>query len=92
MKQHRSRYGELNHLLLQAYRLGIQGFSGKILGLNEKLQALNPSNILSRGYSIAYRETDQKIIRDPQDLKDGNHFELQTYKGTFRAKRANKKK
>ena len=92
LKQHRSRYGELNHLLLQAYRLGIQDFSGKFLGLNEKLQALNPSNILSRGYSIAYRETDQKIIRDPQDLKDGDPFELQTYKGTFRAKRANKKK
>jgi len=53
---------------------------------------LNPINILSRGYSIAYREPDQKIIRDPQDLKEGDPFELQTFKGTFRAKKANKKK
>ena len=92
LKQHRTHSRELVHLMVQAYRLGIQGFSGKFAGANEKLLALNPMNILSRGYSIAYRETDQKIIRDPQDLKEGDPFELQTFKGTFRAKRANKKK
>jgi exodeoxyribonuclease VII large subunit len=92
LKQHRTHSRELVHLMVQAYRLGIQGFSGKFAGANEKLLALNPMNILSRGYSIAYRETDQKIICDPQDLKEGDPFELQTFKGTFRAKRANKKK
>jgi exonuclease VII large subunit len=49
-------------------------------------------NILSRGYSIAYREPDGKIIRDPKDLKEGDPFELHTFKGALRAKRANKKK
>ncbi len=92
LKQHRTRSRELIHLMMQAYRLGIQGFSGKFAGANEKLLAMNPMNILSRGYSIAYRETDQKIIRDPQDLGEGDPFELQTFKGTFRAKRANRKK
>jgi len=92
LKLHSTRTRELVHLMVQAYRLGIQGFSGKFAGVNEKLLALNPMNILSRGYSIAFRETDQKIIRDPQDLKEGDPFELQTFKGTFRAKRANKKK
>ena len=92
LKQHRTHSRELVHLMVQAYRLGIQGVSGKFAGANEKLLALNPMNILSRGYSIAYRETDQKIIRDPQDLKEGDPFELKTFKGTFRAKRANKKK
>ena len=92
LKQHRTRSRELVHLMMQAYRLGIQGFSGKFAGANEKLLAMNPMNILSRGYSIAYRETDQKIIRDPQDLGEGDPFELQTFKGTFRAKRADRKK
>jgi len=92
LKQYRTRTQELIHIMVQAYRLGIQGFSGKFTGANEKLLALNPINILSRGYSIAYREPDQKIIRDPRDLKEGDPFELQTFKGTFRAKRANKKK
>ena len=92
LKQYRTRTRELIHLMVQAYRLGIQGFSGKFSGANEKLLALNPMNILSRGYSIAYREPDQKIIRDPQDLKEGDPFELKTFKGAFRAKKANKKK
>ena len=67
-------------------------FSGKFSSANEKLLTLNPMNILSRGYSIAYREPDGKIIRDPKDLKEGDPFELHTFKGALRAKRANKKK
>jgi len=92
LKQHRTRSQEIIHLMVQAYRLGIQGFSGKFSSANEKLLALNPMNILSRGYSIAYREPDGKIIRDPKDLKEGDPFELHTFKGALRAKRANKKK
>ena len=92
LKQHRIRSKEMIHLMVQAYRLGIQGFSGKFSSANEKLLTLNPTNILSRGYSIAYREPDGKIIRDPKDLKEGDHFELHTFKGALRAKRAKKKK
>ena len=92
LKQHRIRSKEMIHLMVQAYRLGIQGFSGKFSSANEKLLTLNPMNILSRGYSIAYREPDGKIIRDPKDLKEGDPFELHTFKGALRAKRANKKK
>ena len=92
LKQHRIRSKEMIHLMVQAYRLGIQGFSGKFSTANEKLLTLNPMNILSRGYSIAYREPDGKIIRDPKDLKEGDPFELHTFKGALRAKRANKKK
>ena len=92
LKQHRTRSKEMIHLMVQAYRLGIQGFSGKFYSANEKLLTLNPMNILSRGYSIAYREPDGKIIRDPKDLKEGDPFELHTFKGALRAKRANKKK
>ena len=92
LKQHRTRSKEMIHLMVQAYRLGIQGFSGKFSSANEKLLTLNPTNILSRGYSIAYREPDGKIIRDPKDLKEGDPFELHTFKGALRAKRANKKK
>ncbi|GIS71521.1 MAG: hypothetical protein CM1200mP10_10980 [Candidatus Neomarinimicrobiota bacterium] len=72
LKQHRIRSKEMIHLMVQAYRLGIQGFSGKFSSANEKLLTLNPMNILSRGYSIAYREPDGKIIRDPKDLKKGS--------------------
>ena len=59
--------------------------------MHEKLHALNPTNILSRGYSIAYREYDQKIILNPTDLQEDEYFRLQTYEGKLRAKKTKEK-
>ena len=69
----------------------MQKFSSKFSTMHEKLHALNPTNILSRGYSIAYREYDQKIILNPTDLQENEYFRLQTYKGTLRAKKTGEK-
>ena len=69
----------------------LQKFSSNFSTINEKLHALNPTNILSRGYSIAYREDDQKIILNPEDLQQDEYFRLQTYKGTLRAKKTGEK-
>jgi exodeoxyribonuclease VII large subunit len=92
LQKHNDRHNELTKLLFQTYRYSIQTFSSKFSTLHEKLHALNPKNILSRGYSIAYREDDQKIILDPRDLQQQEHFKLQTYKGTLRAKKTGEKK
>ena len=92
LQKHNDRYNELTKLLFQAYRFNIQTFSSKFLTLHEKLHALNPTNILSRGYSIAYREDDQKIILDPDDLQQNEYFKLQTFKGALRAKKTDEKK
>jgi exodeoxyribonuclease VII large subunit len=92
LQKHNDRHNELTKLLFQTYRYSIQTFSSKFSTLHEQLHALNPKNILSRGYSIAYREDDQKIILDPRDLQQQAHFKLQTYKGTLRAKKTGGKK
>ena len=92
LQKHNDRYNELTKLLFQAYRFNIQTFSSKFLTLHEKLHALNPTNILSRGYSIAYREDDQKIILDPDDLQQNEYFKLQTFRGALRAKKTDEKK
>ena len=92
LQKHHDRYNELTKLLFQSYRFGVQTYSAKFSTAYEKLQALNPTNILSRGYSIAYREKDQKIILDPKDLQQEEYFALQTFKGILRAKKTNEKK
>ena len=92
LQKHNDQYNELTKLLFQAYRFNIQTFSSKFLTLHEKLYALNPTNILSRGYSIAYREYDGKIILDSDDLQQDEYFKLQTFKGTLRAKKTGEKK
>ena len=91
LQHYSDRYNEITKLLFQAYRFSIQKFSSNYSTINEKLHALNPTNILSRGYSIAYREDDQKIILNPEDLQQDEYFRLQTYKGTLRAKKTGEK-
>ena len=91
LQNYSDRYNEITKLLFQAYRFSIQKFSSNFSTINEKLHALNPTNILSRGYSIAYREDDQKIILNPEDLQQDEYFRLQTYKGTLRAKKTGEK-
>ena len=91
LQNYSDRYNEITKLLFQAYRYSIQKFSSNFSTINEKLHALNPTNILSRGYSIAYREDDQKIILNPEDLQQDEYFRLQTYKGTLRAKKTGEK-
>jgi exodeoxyribonuclease VII large subunit len=53
--------------------------------LTEKLSALNPTAILARGYSVAFRLPDRQIIRASRDIKKGKEFELLTSKGSFTA-------
>lgn len=92
LQRHYDRYRELTKLLFQSYRFGLQSYSAKFSTAHEKLQALNPKNILSRGYSIAYKEDDKKIILDPKDLHNDEYFKLQTFKGVLRAKKTDEKK
>ena len=53
--------------------------------LTEKLSALNPTAILERGYSVAFRLPDRQIIKASRDIEKGNEFELLTSKGSFTA-------
>ena len=61
-----------------------QKYWGMILNpLTEKLSALSPKAILERGYSIAFKLPDRKIIRASGDIEKGHEFELLTSKGSF---------
>ena len=61
-----------------------QKYWGMMLNpLTEKLSALSPKAILERGYSIAFKLPDRKIIRASGDIEKGHEFELLTSKGSF---------
>ena len=51
--------------------------------LQEKLNALDPALLLSRGYSITTKGGN--LIRDPQQLNPGDLIETQLEKGTIRS-------
>ena len=60
-----------------------------VIDLEDKKFELNKDDAST--HTIAYREDDQKIILNPEDLQQDEYFRLQTYKGTLRAKKTGEK-
>ena len=59
-------------------------YHGIIGALEKRLISLGPSQVLNRGYSIAYTEQGE-VIRQSDDIKVGSPFILKTKKGTMGA-------
>ena len=59
-------------------------YHGIIGALEKRLISLGPSQVLNRGYSIAYTEQGE-VIRQSDDIKVGSPFTLKTRKGTMGA-------
>ena len=53
--------------------------------LTEKLSVLNPTAILERGYSVAFKLPNREIIRTSKDINEAQEFELLTSRGSFTA-------
>ena len=60
--------------------------STKLKGFEKELSVLNPSDILHRGYSIAFSD-DGSIIRHADDVNTGETFVLKTGSGRFSAEK-----
>ena len=55
-------------------------------GMIESLSNLNPLNILSRGYSVTFRLSDGKIIKDSQGVSMGEEIRTKVYQGEITSK------
>lgn len=54
--------------------------------LSEKIEILSPLAILDRGYSVTFKVSDKKIIKDTRDVKKGDLIETRLTKGSFTSK------
>ncbi len=61
-----------------------QGKEQKLLLLKTELEALNPKNILSRGYAIV-KDEKGKIVKDTKRLKPGERINITLHKGEVNA-------
>ena len=54
--------------------------------LRKQISALDPTQVLDRGYTIAF-DSSRNIIRSAIDIEIGDSFELKTSRGSFGAKK-----
>ena len=55
----------------------------KVLHLYDKLNTLNPENVLKRGYSIARFAKDKKVIFNSNSVKEKDEIEVMLHKGSL---------
>ena len=61
----------------------LQAEHHRIALIEERLKALDPQLLLSRGYSITTK--DGRTVRDPSQLKPGDQIETRLEKGTIKS-------
>ncbi len=59
----------------------------ELAGLAGRLDALSPLAVLGRGYALATRESDGRVVKMPSDLDEGEVFSLRLAEGHIRARR-----
>lgn len=73
-------FEKLNNMM--NYRL--ERTNTKFSNLINKLELLNPLSVLSKGYSVTYK--DGKVIKDTSELKKNDSVTIRLYNGLFEAK------
>jgi exodeoxyribonuclease VII large subunit len=72
LQSERQRADEWTHRLsgAQVHRLALE--AGKIEGMGKRLVALNPFEVLARGYAVVTRQADGSLVRSVDDVREGD--------------------
>ncbi|MFH1851200.1 MAG: exodeoxyribonuclease VII large subunit [Candidatus Neomarinimicrobiota bacterium] len=83
----RQRLAPVQRRLWQAPAGYLKLLNNRLDGLQHRLAALNPDNVLQRGYALARRRYDGKVLRAAGDLQIGEAFDLQLARGRIEAEK-----
>lgn len=81
IEQYQQRIDEHIRVLSQSLFHFVEIKREKVATATGRLEALNPTAILSRGYSITYIHPDGKIIKDASRVKKGQRIKTKLAKG-----------
>ena len=71
----------IKHKLISHFKNYIDLHSHQLTKLTTLLNAMNPKDILARGYSITQRLPDMRIVRDPNHVKIDQNIKVLVEKG-----------
>ncbi len=83
LKQYALQIDELNANLVQAISVKHSRSQERVKFYKQRLESVNPKQILLRGYSITYHN--DKVIRDIDDLKSGAEILTEIAQGKIRS-------
>ena len=86
IQQNYQRIDDLTKSLAQNVNHFLQTEKLRLSSLTEKLNALSPTSILARGYSITTKASDGRIIKDAKELKDKDLIKTKLAKGEIESK------
>jgi exodeoxyribonuclease VII large subunit len=78
-----SHAGHLQRRLQAAMARGLQARQQELARLGHALQTVSPLATLGRGYAIAYRQRDRKILRNARDIAPGERLEVRLAEGSL---------
>ena len=67
----------------QAHRLALE--ANQIEGFGKRLEALNPLQVLERGYAVVTRQADGKLISKIKQVKSKDEIHVRVSDGSFDA-------
>ena len=82
----RQELSQQEQLLEKQIQFYLQAKTHVITTRSTQLQAYSPLSVLERGYAIVTTE-DQEIIRDPDQIMEGDRMKIRVERGTFRAQK-----
>ncbi len=85
VNQLRQQVDELGERLTQSISSSLAAREKGVEILREKLEALNPLNVLKRGYALVYSRQD-KLIKSASQVRPGDKFTVRLWDGSFRGK------
>ena len=85
LQSERQRADEWARRLLaaQSHRLALE--ASRLEGLGKRLEALNPFQVLARGYAVVTRPADGSLIRKVGQVKAGEEIQIRVSDGEFNA-------